>query len=307
MKFTDRTKNQTVCPARTQAESLVESVEVPVGDIHSLKIRWISTGVQVAAYDEDVILVQAFSNRPLNDADRMQTSVESGCLTVSWRKNMQHIHGDVPRKRLIVQVPRELAESLKHLDVNLISGELKIDGIVAEACQISLVSANLTAANLLTGKLNVSGVSSRFDLNGIAAKTLNVETVSGSIEGDLLTRHANVETVSGRVSLRTRSAMDKLSVETVSGPVQIRANDAVEGFNVKTVSGGIHLLLPEEQGFRLRFHPKSGNLQCDFPTVIKDHWYIFGDGQNVIQVDTISGHCTVEKNKQPESNENHPE
>lgn len=307
MNFTVRVKNPTDCPSKTQTEALIESIEVPAGDIHSLKIRWISTGVQVAAYDGDVILVQEFSNRPLDDADRMYTKVESDCLTVTWRKNMQNIRGSVPSKRLSVQLPRQLAKSLKYLDANLISGDLAIDGVAVDDCQISLVSASLTAADLMTGKLNVSGVSSSIDLNGITAKKLNVETVSGSVEGDLLTRHANVETVSGSVRLQTRSAMDELNVETVSGSVRICANDAVEAFNVNTVSGGIHLLLPEEKGFRLRFRPKSGRLQCDFPTVIKDRWYIFGDGQNVIQAETVSGHCTVEKNKQPESNENHPE
>lgn len=308
MKLTLRVKKRTDRPAMPRTESLIESIEVPVDGIHSLKIRWISIGVQVAAYDGDVILVQEFADRPLDDADRIHTKVESGCLTVSWRRNMQNIHGDdAPRKRLTVQLPRQLAKSLKYLDANLISGDLAIDGVAVDDCQISLVSASLTAADLMTGKLNVSGVSSSIDLNGITAKKLNVETVSGSVEGDLLTRHANVETVSGSVRLQTRSAMDELNVETVSGSVRICANDAVKAFNVNTVSGGIHLLLPEEKGFRLHFHPGNGCLQCDFPTVIKNHWYIFGDGQNVIQAETVSGHCTIEKNKQPESNENHPE
>lgn len=307
MKLTLRVKKRTDCPSKPRTESLIESIEVPVDGIQSLKIRWISIGVQVAAYDGDVILLQEFADRPLDDADRLHTKVESGCLTVSWRRNMQNIHGDAPRKRLTVQLPHQLAKSLKHLDANVISGELEIDGVAADDCQISLVSANLTAADFMTGKLNVSGVSSGIDLNGITAKKLNVETVSGSVEGDLLTRHANVETVSGSVRLQIRSAMEELNVETVSGSVRICANDAVEAFNVNTVSGGIHLLLPEEKGFRLHFHPKNGNLKCDFPTVIKNHWYIFGDGQNVIQADTVSGACTIEKNEQPESNENHPE
>ncbi len=290
MKLTLRVKKRTDRPAMPRTESLIESIEVPVDGIHSLKIRWISIGVQVAAYDGDVILVQEFADRPLDDADRIHTKVESGCLTVSWRRNMQNIHGDdAPRKRLTVQLPRQLAKSLKYLDANLISGDLAIDGVAVDDCQISLVSASLTAADLMTGKLNVSGVSSSIDLNGITAKKLNVETVSGSVR------------------LQTRSAMDELNVETVSGSVRVCATDAVEAFNVNTVSGGIHLLLPEEKGFRLHFHPGNGRLQCDFPTVIKNHWYIFGDGQNVIQAETVSGHCTIEKNKQPESNENHPE
>jgi DUF4097 and DUF4098 domain-containing protein YvlB len=197
------------------------------------------------------------------------------------------------------------------LEVNSISGRVKVDG-VRGSTRLASVSGNISSSNtpnveyLRTvsgevdlanishdGSLSVSSVSGNLDFNGVKAKSLELNTVSGEIR------------------LRD-AAVERLSAKGLSGGVEYMGTLVRNGrYEVNSHSGNVRFTLADNPGFELNASSFSGSVRSDFQMTIggdgtqdigrrrgprnESLRATFGDGSASLSLRTFSGNIIIVK------------
>lgn len=153
----------------------------------------------------------------------------------------------------------------------------------------SSVRVSLPAA--WQGKLELEGVSGPVRMDGITADSLDLESVSGDVTitgcaiGSL-----EMETVSASVS--ADGSFKKVSSETVSGSVRVNFKESPGGkCTFDSVSGSVTLGLPHGTGYTLDFSSMSGSFSDEITGTSggRKGTSKNGDGDVTIKVSTMSG------------------
>ena len=122
---------------------------------------------------------------------------------------------DLPPKKLVVRLPRAVAENLTEVQLNSVSADFDVAALtVKEALIFDSVSGDL-------------------ETDFITADSAEVNTVSGKIDLDGSFRQVIGGSTSGEVDLALRKCPDKIELTTVSGDVDLE--------------------LPRNAGFTLRY------------------------------------------------------
>jgi DUF4097 and DUF4098 domain-containing protein YvlB len=197
------------------------------------------------------------------------------------------------------------------LEVNSISGRIKVDG-VRGSTRLGSVSGNISSSNtpnvdyLRTvsgevdlanisqdGSLSVSSVSGNLDLNGVKAKSLDLNTVSGEIR------------------LRD-AAIERLVAKGLSGNIEYLGTLVRNGrYEVNSHSGNVRFTLADNTGFELNAGSFSGVVRSDFQMTIggdrtqdirprrgprnESLRATFGDGSASLNLRTFSGNIVIAK------------
>jgi DUF4097 and DUF4098 domain-containing protein YvlB len=195
------------------------------------------------------------------------------------------------------------------LEVNSISGRIRVDG-VRGSTRLGSVSGNISSSNtpnveyLRTvsgevdlanisrdGSLSVSSVSGNLDFNGVKAKSLELNTVSGEIR------------------LRD-AAVERLSAKGLSGGVEYMGTLVRNGrYEVNSHSGNVRFTLADNTGFELNASSFSGSVRSDFQMTIggdgtqditrrrgprnESLRATFGDGSASLSLRTFSGNIAI--------------
>ena len=105
-------------------------------------------------------------------------------------------------------------------------------------------------------ELEIDGVAVDIDVQGVAGRSLDIESVSGDIVTVGAPREASIESVSGNLRLNLNS--HKLELESVSGNIALRGRIGGE-IAAETVSGDIRIDTRGEPLQRLATSSVSGN------------------------------------------------
>jgi hypothetical protein len=196
------------------------------------------------------------------------------------------------------------------LDISSISGRIRVDG-VRGSTRLGSVSGNISSSNtpnieyLRTvsgevelaniahdGSLTVSSVSGNLDLNGVKARSLDLNTVSGEIR----LRDASVE---------------RLLAKGLSGGVEYSGTLLRNGrYEVNSHSGNVRFTLADNTGFELNASSFSGAVRSDFQMTIggdrsqdirqrrgpvrnESLRATFGDGSASLNLRTFSGNIVI--------------
>ncbi|MBP5464602.1 MAG: DUF4097 family beta strand repeat protein, partial [Treponema sp.] len=146
------------------------------------------------------------------------------------------------------------------------------------------------------GKLDLECVSGAVKMNGIQATSVDLEAVSGTvtIEGCSVGT-LDLESVSG--SVRAEGAFNRISVETVSGSVKLVCTEPpTEKCRFESVSGSVNLSLPHTAGYTLTYKSMSGSFSDGITGTSGGNkgTSCNGDGSVPISVSTMSGSIKVE-------------
>lgn len=105
-------------------------------------------------------------------------------------------------------------------------------------------------------ELEVDGVAVEIDVNGVAGRSLDIESVSGDVVAVGAPREADISSVSGNLQLNLNS--DKVEAESVSGNIALRGR--IEGeISAETVSGDIRIDTRGQAARRLSTSTVSGS------------------------------------------------
>jgi len=172
--------------------------------------------------------------------------------------------------------PTTLVLQIPHhasLDVESVAAEVDVQGVAGRALDIESVSGRVTAVGA-PAKADIESVSGDLRLN-LNTREVEVASVSGNIalRGRIAGR-IEAETVSGNIDVDTRGErLSRLDASSVSGDAAIRAGLADGGrFDFESVSGDVRLALPRDASARLEAKTFSGDIDAPDATVARTRY-----------------------------------
>ena len=232
---------------------------LPAGtDITALDIDWISGEVEILVTSGDAVSVMERVARGTSPAYAMAVSEQDGVLKVRYTEDKFLTLPDLPSKKLVVHLPREVAENLAEVRLSSVSADFDVEALTVRE------------------KFVFSSVSGDLETEAITAENVNAEvsTVSGKLQLDGSFRQVTGESTSGEIDLTLRTCPEAVSLAAVSGDVDVE--------------------LPRSAGFTLDYSTVSGDLEYDFAAKQSGEKLICGDGGCGIAVSTTSGDLKIE-------------
>lgn len=220
-------------------------------DIQEIVILWVSGDVRIRGDSGNTV-----EYATANSSSNLDTvyKLENGRLSIGFT-NKTMLFGNTKSKDLTLSLPADWSGRL-----------LKVEA----------VSADVTVSDLFAlEKLKVESVSGRVTADGIAAQTLDAETVSGDLTLSGSFQNVKIEGVSARCTLTAQTCPVSVALDTVSGDME--------------------LYLPEGCGFDLELDGLSNALHTALPyTRNGDHYLCQGThGLCKIDMDAVSGDLTI--------------
>lgn len=190
---------------------------LPAGtDITALDIDWLAGEVEILVTSGDAVSVMELVERGTSASYAMAVSEQDGVLKVRYTEEGFLSLPNLPSKKLVVQLPRKVAEDLKEIRLSSVSADFDVEA--------------------LTFDDNFRDEEIAF----VKADTVAVSTVSGKIELDGSFRRVTGESTSGEIDLTLRSCPEKLDLTTVSGNIELELpEDAGFALDHSTVSGSL--------------------------------------------------------------------
>lgn len=238
---------------------------VPAQGITGLEVRLRSGDMSIHTWDEDVIQVIERSKSSL-DEDKHASFLlrEDGILCVEQGNTVAGFTFfglGLFSSDLEIFLPRKLWRTL---DLRSTSGDVILED------------------ELQAGSLLISSTNGDTDLGeALSCDTLEVSSVSGDIESRAL-------------------ACRSCAVKTTSGDVELTFTRLPDELSAKSVSGDVTLVLPENEGFAIRYKKISGDFDSDFDLVTslnrKDGTATYRGAQSPLyHISTVSGDLSIDR------------
>lgn len=292
-------------PAYTNAGKTSYSGAGASTTICGFQISWISGSIDIRRYGGDEINITEYSKYEIDEEDKMEITEDHGILKIKWDKRggifsfsslTRLITKPFFSKQLVIEIPDAIADNLERLNCSSVSSKVTVSGIQAEHVDLSSTSGGVELYDIRAQLLKSGSVSGKVTLQNISTGSLNIDSTSGSVDAsDFSAGNARFETVSG--SLNLAGGANELKCNTVSGRINADLANCPAKVNCETVSGGIHLYIPDNEGFRLRYSGLSGKMNTDFPVNIngksESGTATYGNGKSDFKFGTVSGKMNV--------------
>ncbi len=203
----------------------------------------------------------------------------------------------------------EISESVKEIDIEWVEESVTVEYCDGDALTISEsadgeISEKLALRYLVEeGKLSVKFASNgRHKIKNLNKKLyvgiprgtrldkLVIDAVSGNVKVEADAAVLQIDTVSGEINARA-DAKD-ICVDTVSANVRLYLGN-FSSLKVDSVSGNVNAYLPQKLGFKLSYSTVSGAFSSSLE-FRKGKDYIRLDGENTMEVSTVSGNLSID-------------
>jgi DUF4097 and DUF4098 domain-containing protein YvlB len=199
------------------------------------------------------------------------------------------------------------------LDLHSISGRIRVDGVKG-ALRFDSISGNISSAN--TPKVEyLRTVSGEVDLANISHDgSLSVSSVSGNLDlNGVRARALDLNTVSGEIRLRD-AACERVTAKGISGNFEYTGTLMKNGrYEVNSHSGNVRFTLGDNTGFELNAGSFSGAVRSDYQMTVggernpdirpgrgrgrgarnESLQAAFGDGSASLNLHTFSGNIVI--------------
>lgn len=144
--------------------------------------------------------------------------------------------------------------------------------------------------------LEIESVSGSVKIRDINAATAEIQSVSGSVSiSDCNFNNTNVDSVSGSIQLQ--GDFKQISCESVSGSIKVESGcKLTQRSTFDSVSGSITLSIPSDSNYRVNYESMSGSFY-DANTGIKGKksgYSVNGSGDVQISIETVSGSIKIQ-------------
>lgn len=190
--------------------------------------------------------------------------------------------------------------------VNLKNLEKKLTVLLPARTELSSLKIDAVSADVFCGKEN----------GNFSCDRAEIDTVSGNVSVRLLAGGSKLKmaTVSGDITAKMTGIFEELEANSTSGDVQISAS-APHGFSVNTVSGDAELVfsgvpdrgtvdtvsgeillsLPEGSSFTVSYSTVSGEIDCEHSGAIRSGKIEVGQGGSEFRMSSVSGDLKIGK------------
>lgn len=249
--------------------------------IRTLDVNWVSGEVNLVRSDGDSIRVYESTGQASTD-QLLHWWLEGDTLHIQFCESKTFFGlKKWAAKILTIEIPSSMSDSLKSVDIESVSADVSVRGFDLDELDIETVSGGTSLCDLIIAKAELS-------------------TTSGEIGSErCIFGHIKCDSVSGEVVL-TGSAKTA-DIESVSGNITVQTSEKLQMLKIDTVSGNTELTTPiDEDGFTLKFDTVSGDFSCDIPSTHEKERYICCKGLADYSFDSVSGDLTVRVASSPE-------
>ncbi len=225
-------------------------------EIEELEVKSLGAKIIIQPYEEKELLAE-YSNP--KDKPEFCAVLQGKKLTLK-EKSFLDIIGNKPAEDYTITVflPKKMYAAIS---VNTASGGVDIGGVSADKFDLKTASGDITV-NGDFDNITVKTASGNVKIsNEKTVKSLDICTVSGSVETDIKAEKYSVSSVSGTTKLLSASGEGKVSV--TSGNVDVNYADWNADLQVSVVSGSVEIHLPDGSGTDLEFSGVGGSLKTD--------------------------------------------
>jgi len=150
-----------------------------------------------------------------------------------------------------------------------------------------------------SGGINVETISGSLKIRKLNLENFEFKSLSGHLEADsVVSSSIKIESTSGKIVLTDIEG--NIDISNISGRVDVVLRSLNKDLNIKTISGVVTITLPGKSEFSFVLSSISGRLENEFGAQIKfaDGRKIegtVGQGANKLTVNTTSGEIKVKK------------
>ena len=254
--------------------------------VKSLEIDWVAGKITLVESDKATLSVYE-KNPAEDDADKVHYLLEGGALKIQYCKSGKWGSIAERNKDLTVEVPSGIS-----IEIDAVSADVQAETLTAREISVSTVSGEVEGNAWTADEVEVETTSGNLQVGLISATEISVETTSGEVEGRAWTAdEVEVETTSGDLQVGLISATG-ISVETTSGEVAFSMEKGRA--EVDTVSGDVTIKLPEGVGARIEYETVSGDFSSAFAYTKERDIYTVAGGELALFVETSSGDLRIE-------------
>lgn len=263
--------------------------------VETLLIDWSSGSVTIEPGDGDAIELCETGNKPTDPKEQLQYYLDGTTLHVRFCAPAKVTVGVMKEKDLHVTLPKDLV--LRELDVSTASAELNVTDVRAERMKLGTASGRVFGSVAYAEALQIGAASGEVELTVSGeVGTIDADTASGDVRltasGEVGTIDA--DTASGAVSI-TADSVRELEMDSASGALDAVLSKTPRECELDSASGEITLTLPADAEFTAEVDTASGDVECEFPTVLHGDSYICGGGGADLSFDTASGNISILK------------
>ena len=225
-------------------------------EITKLEVDWTKGDISITYHDKEMVAFDESANDELEEKEKLHYYLEGTTLHIKYAKS-GIIPSTSPTKELVISLPKGIL--LNEVEINSVSADVKME--------------------------------QPYFQNKIPS--LEIETVSGDIELDLMTgvQDITIDTVSGNINASSKA--DSLEIEAVSGDINFSCNNQLRECSISTTSGNVNLGLISTADFTLEKESVSGDFSCELEIRAQGNRYICGNGSGEYEIDTVSGDINI--------------
>lgn len=260
----------------------------PLGAGGEVEVSNLKGSIDVRVWDRDEVRITG----SLGDGVERLEIDGNGRDKLSVRVRYPRNSRDSEPTSLVLEIPRRAS-----LDIDSVAATIDVQGVAGDELEIDSVSAPITAVGA-PRKASIESVSGNQKLN-LNSHEVDVESVSGRISlRGRIAGSIEAETVSGDLDIDTRGErLGRLEASTVSGDADVRTGIADRGrFSFESVSGDIRLALPADASARVEASTFSGDIDAPGANVVHKRYgpgasmeHRYGSGSGSIGIETFSG------------------
>ncbi|WP_099187481.1 DUF4097 family beta strand repeat-containing protein [Tepidibacter mesophilus] len=186
-----------------------------------------------------------------------------GNITSTFKPELE---SKIKGKELLIFIKRPNSYSIFNSDLKL---DIYVPKSYKEDIEINSSSSNINIQSELTlNNLFINLSSGNANLKDINIKNLKYEASSGSLIGEnIVTKSTLIDVSSGYIELDKFTG--NLRGESSSGSIKVNYNIFDNNIDLDTSSGTVNIGLPDDAKFYLDAECSSGNIECDFPIVVR--------------------------------------
>lgn len=262
---------------------------VKLDDLKELNVDWISGSVIIELTDDVFIQIRESSDATIKEKDALRYGVSGNKLRIqACRKNHT---GRLPRKDLILSIPRPLADGLTDCGIDTVSANVYCADLNLTGLEVNSVSGQILLRDMSAEEASVNTVSGPVSLLSCSFDSLRIDSVSGNASMTGAARKVRASSVSGPVELSLKDC-NEIRVNTMSGSVTLDLVRTPKELQVDTTSGETRLTLPKDASCALDLDAVSGKLYLNDQAVGAKQLTL-GEGDAFFSIDSVSGSVYV--------------
>ena len=260
---------------------------IDLSQIKDLELKFSGSELKVIWTDEPNLKIVQYATRKLESNEYFRKEQTNSKCTISEGKiNWRFLFFNFNRICYDVYIPRSYQQNLS---ITTVSSNIQAEAdITLQEFQLKATSGDIKIPGTITAqKLTIDAVSGNVILGKVDAKEVKIKTISGDVKVEEV-QNVEAKTTSGKIEMGT--VKQKADLESISGKITINHFAMTEDSSCKTTSGNIKIGVGQDINCQIRTKTVSGKVQLP-----DDRNVLGNEPYTNLRLESISGNLRVEQ------------